>query len=184
MRALLTGAVTVLGASTLLGLLAPAEAQSRVIKLNGFDEVPVVITNATGDLHIKVAADEQSIEYTLSYTGIETGDVTQAHIHLGQRHVNIGAGGQSNIVLFLCTNIGGAPVVPPPNETPGCPTGPDGTVKGTLIPANVIPRPAQGVGTDDLAAVIQAIRTGVAYANVHTIGAPSGEIRKNFSGSH
>ena len=181
MRALLTGAVSLLGASTLLGVLGdPAEAQSRVIKLNGFDEVPVVITNATGDLHIKVAADEQSIEYTLSYTGIETGDVTQAHIHLGQKHTATAG----NIVVFLCTNIGGAPVVPPPNETPACPIGPDGTVKGTLIPANVIPRPAQGVGTDDLAAVIQAIRKGVAYANVHTTGAPSGEIRKNFSGSH
>jgi hypothetical protein len=89
-----------------------------------------------------------------------------------------------NIVLFLCTNIGGAPLSPPANPTPACPVGPDGEVSGTLIPANVIARTAQGVGTDDLAAVIEAIRTGVAYVNVHTTDSPSGEIRGQFKGNH
>jgi hypothetical protein len=179
MKVLQAGAVALVGASVLLGLLgAPAEAETRIIKLNGFDEVPVVITGATGELRVKIRRDEQSIEYTLSYQDIEGGDVLQAHIHLGQEHTT------GQIVLFLCTNIGGAPVSPPANPTPACPIGPDGSVSGTLIPANVIPRPAQGVGTDDLDAVIEAIRKGVAYANVHTTVSPAGEIRTNFRGKH
>jgi hypothetical protein len=174
-----TGAVALVSASMSLGLFGPrAEAETRIIRLNGLDEVPVVITGATGKLHVEIPHDEQSIEYTLSYQGIEGGDVLQAHIHLGQKHTT------GQIVVFLCTNIGGAPVVPPPNDTPLCPVGPDGTVSGTLIPANVIARTAQGVDVDDLAAVIEAIRKGVAYANVHTTASPSGEIRTNFPGRH
>ena len=55
---------------------------------------------------------------------------------------------------------------------------------GTLDASNVIARPAQGVGTGDLAAVIEAIRKGVAYGNVHTTVSPMGEIRANFLGKH
>jgi hypothetical protein len=163
----------------LLGLLgAPAEAETRIIKLNGLDEVPVVITTGSGELRVTIPIDEQSIAYTLSYKNLQGGDVLQAHIHLGQKHTT------GQIVVYLCTNIGGAPVVPPPNDTPACPVGPDGTVSGTLIPANVIARTAQGVEANDLPAVIEAIRKGVAYGNVHTTVSPSGEIRQNFPGKH
>ena len=178
MRVLRTGMVALAGASMALGLFGAVAADEPKTKLNGFDEVPVVITDATGRLHLEIAKDESSIAYTLSYQDIEGGDVLQAHIHLGQRHTT------GNIVVFLCTNIGGAPASPPANPTPACPTGPDGSVSGTLIAANVIPRPAQGVGTGDLAAVIEAIRKGVAYANVHTTVSPSGEIRGQFKGKH
>ena len=181
MRVLRMSAVAVFGAGLLLGVLGSrAQAENEPVKLSGFDEVPVVITGATGELSLKIAHDEQSIDYTLSYDNIEGGDVLQAHIHLGQKHTATAG----NIVVFLCTNVGGAPVVPPPNDTPACPVGPDGTVSGTLIPANVIPRTAQGVGTNDLAAVIEAIKKGVAYGNVHTTVSPSGEIRGNFHGQH
>lgn len=181
MRVLRTGAVAFFSAGMSLGLLsAQAGAETKTIKLNGFDEVPVVITGATGELRVKIAKDEQSIDYTLSYEAIEGGDVLQAHIHLGQEHTATAG----NIVVFLCTNVGGAPVVAPPNATPACPAGPDGEVSGTLIPANVIPRPAQGVGANDLVSVIEAIRQGVAYGNVHTTVSPSGEIRANFHGKH
>jgi hypothetical protein len=179
MKVLRKGAVAFFSAGMLLGLLsARAEAETRTIKLNGFDEVPVVITGGSGELRVTIPKDEQSIAYTLSYENLEGGDVLQAHIHLGQKHTT------GSIVVYLCTNIGGAPVVPPPNDTPACPVGPDGTVSGTLIPANVIPRLSQGVGVDDLASVIEAIRSGVAYGNVHTTASPSGEIRKNFHGKH
>ena len=173
--------VALLGASACLGLMstsAAVAADTRTINLSGFKEVPVVITGATGKLQVKIATDRQSIDYSLRWEGIEGGNVLQAHIHLGQRHTAT----TGNIVLFLCTNIGGAPVVPPPNDTPACPVGPDGEVKGTLIPANVVPRPAQGVGSNDLAAVIEAILKGVAYGNVHTEVSPSGEIRGQFFG--
>jgi CHRD domain len=181
MRVLRAGGMALVSVGMFVGLLGgSALAETRIIKLSGLDEVPVVITGATGELRLKIPRDELSIEYTLSYEGIEGGPVLQAHIHLGQEHTATA----SNIVVFLCTNIGGAPVSPPANPTPECPAGPDGEVTGTLIPANVIPRPAQGVGTDDLAAVIEAIRKGVAYGNVHSTGSPSGEIRANFHGSH
>ena len=184
MRVLRTSAVALVGIWMVLGLLgARAEAENRSIKLSAFDEVPVVISNATGTLRVKISADEQTIEYTVSYSGIEGGKVLQSHIHLGQRHVNIGAGGQSNIVVFLCTNLGNAPVSIT-HPTPACPDGPDGEVKGTLDASNVIERAAQGVGAGDLAAVIVAIRNGVAYGNVHTEVSPSGEIRGNFHGNH
>ena len=179
MRVLRTGAVVLVSAGMFVGLLGPgAEAETRIINLNGLDEVPVVITGATGELRVKIPLDEQTIEYILKYEGIEGGDVLQAHIHLGQKHTT------GQIVLYLCTNVGGAPLSPPANPTPPCPVGPDGAVSGTLIPANVIARTAQGVGTDDLPAVIEAIRKGVAYANVHTTVSPSGEIRTNFLGKH
>lgn len=179
MRVLRGSMVALAGASMVLGLLGPAVAgDTKAIKLNGFDEVPVVITNATGLLRVEIPNDESSISYTLTYEGIEGGDVLQGHIHLGQTHTT------GQIVVFLCTNVGGAPVSPPANPTPACPVGPDGSVSGTLIAANVIPRPAQGVGVDDLAAVIEAIRAGVAYGNVHTTASPSGEVRGQFRGKH
>ena len=65
--------------------------------------MPVVITGATGELRVRIPRDEQTIEYTLSYENIEGGDVLQAHIHLGQKHTT------GMIVVFLCTNVGGAP---------------------------------------------------------------------------
>jgi len=181
MRVFRTGAVALFSASMVLGLLcAGVEAETRIIKLSGLDEVPVVITEGSGELRVTIPRDEQSIDYILSYKDLQGGDVLQAHIHLGQRHTAT----QGNIVLFLCTNVGGAPVSPPANATPPCPVGPDGSVSGTLIAANVIARPAQGVEANDLAAVIEAIRKGVAYGNVHTTVSPSGEIRQNFPGKH
>jgi hypothetical protein len=173
--------LALVGVGMVLGLLGGrAQAETRIIKLSGLDEVPVVITGAAGELRVSISNDEQTIEYTLSYAGLEGGDVLQAHIHLGQEHTATAG----NIVLFLCTNVGGAPPSPPANETPACPVGPDGEVTGTLIPANVILIPAQGVDTDDLAAIIEAIRRGVAYVNIHTTDSPAGEIRANFRGRH
>lgn len=182
MRVFLTGAVSLFSASLVLGLLgAPAEAQIRTIRLSGYDEVPVVITNATGDLQVRLpnAKDPQVIEYTLSYKDIQGGDVQQAHIHLGQTHVATA----NNIVVFLCTNLGNAPVSMT-FPTPACPVGPGGSVEGKLDASNVIDRTSQGVGPGDLAAVIDAIKKGVAYGNVHTEVSPSGEIRANFPGKH
>ena len=54
------------------------------------------------------------IEYRLSYSDLE-GDVLQAHIHLGQEHVNGG------ISAFLCSNLLEPPAGPPPPGTPPCP---------------------------------------------------------------
>ena len=136
-------------------------------RLNGFHEVPSVSTVASGDLKATIARDEQSIEYELTYSGLQ-GTVQQAHIHVAQRSVN------GSIVIWLC----GTAAFPGPAGTPTCPQ--SGTVgPRTVIAADVV---AGGTASQQLAAgelneVIRAIRAGVAYANVHTILSPGGEIR-------
>jgi hypothetical protein len=52
-------------------------------------------------------------------------------------------------------------------------------VSGTIQAANVIAgaTASQQLAVGDLAAVVAAIRAGVAYANVHTTLSPGGEIR-------
>jgi hypothetical protein len=147
----------------------PAAGENRQIRLSGLDEVPVVITDGDGTLRVSIRED--SIQYVLRYENID-GIVTQAHIHLGQRHTT-GA-----IVVFLCTNLGNAPA-----PTEPCPPAP-ATVTGTITPDDVITLNAQGVGPGDLAAVIRAIREGVAYVNIHTDVSPSGSIRGQFFGRH
>ena len=64
-------------------------------RLKGFQEVPSVSTVATGELHARINPGDTSIDYTLTYSGLQ-GNVTQAHIHVGQRGVNGG------IVLWFC----------------------------------------------------------------------------------
>jgi CHRD domain len=139
--------------------------------LSGYNETPQTLNSpATGQFLAKISKDETSIDYTLTYSGFPATDtVTQAHIHFGRP--SLGGG----VVLFLCTNgtpPAGVPVPPP------CPlTG--GTVTGTLTAANVIAVAAQGIDADGagFAEMIKAMRNGAAYANVHTVGHPSGEIR-------
>ncbi len=74
-----------------------------------------VSTGARGKFEAELEGDV--IDYELSYKGLE-GDVTQAHIHFGQRHT---VGG---IVVWLCQTAG----VPAPSApidvsavTPLCP---------------------------------------------------------------
>jgi len=105
------------------------------------------------------------IEVDLSYSDLDTA-IQQAHIHFGQKAVNGG------IVLFLCSNIGG------PAGTPACPLPPaPGVVTRTLTSADVIGPAGQGIAAGELLEVIDAIRAGAAYCDVHTTTFPGGEIR-------
>ena len=63
--------------------------------LKGYEEVPAVSTLASGEFRARI--NDSRIEYKLTYRGLE-GDVTQAHIHLGQERVN------GMISAFLCSN--------------------------------------------------------------------------------
>jgi hypothetical protein len=113
----------------------------------------------------RAGADETTITFRLRYQDLQ-GEVTQAHIHLGQEDVN-GA-----IVLFLCSNL-----PDPPPDTPPCPGPHDGQVTGTLTAADVLDQPAQLIAAGELGEVINALRRGKAYVNVHSTLAPGGEIR-------
>jgi len=131
------------------------------------EEVPALITTASGRFHAVLDERNQTIEYRLSYEGLE-GDVLQAHLHLGQRGVNGG------IMLWLCSNLASPPT--PPN-TPACPGPRDGTVSGTLTPAQVVGPTGQNVLATEFAKAVEALREGVVYANVHSTKFQPGEIR-------
>lgn len=82
-------------------------------------------------------------------------------MHFGQRGV---AGGVS---FFFCGGGG----------KPACPATTSGTVTGTVVAADVVGPAAQGIQPGDLAAILQMIRAGLGYANMHTPNHPAGEIR-------
>jgi hypothetical protein len=134
-------------------------------RLVGYEEVPSSLsTPGRGRFRAVIDEDAQTITYRLTYGGLEA-DVTQAHIHFGQKHT---AGG---ISVFLCANVG-----TPPAGTPACPAQ-GGEVTGTLTPDSVLGPAAQGIAAGEFAELIAAIRTGNAYANVHSTKYPAGEIR-------
>src|SRR5882724_5400135 len=61
---------------------------------------------------------------------------------------------------------------------PACPDATSGTVSGTVTVANVVGPNSQGITPGaDFAKVVQAMRTGAAYVNVHSTRSPGGEIR-------
>jgi hypothetical protein len=108
------------------------------------------------------------IQYELSYEGL-VAPVTQAHIHFGQRHT---VGG---IIVWLCQTAGTQAPEAVRSLTPPCPS--DGTVTGTITPAQVLAQDAQGFAAGDFDELVRAIRNRAAYANVHSEKFPAGEIR-------
>jgi hypothetical protein len=133
--------------------------------LIGYEETPSVSTLAKGRFRAEIDRDGDSIDYRLTYQGIEGGTAFAAHIHLGQRHT---AGGVS---AFLC---GGG-------DKPPCPaTG--GTVEGTIDAADVVGPAGQGIAAGQLDELVRAIRAGATYVNVHSTTFPGGEIRGQVKG--
>lgn len=149
--------------------------------LSGYQETPLTLNSAgSGEFAAKVSKDGTSIAYRLTYRDLGTA-VTQAHIHFGR------PGLTGMIVLFLCTNLTPPAVVPTPQTCPASPASPaSATVTGSLIAADVIARPDQGIegGAAGFAEIVKALRAGAAYANVHTTLRPSGEIRGGLGTIH
>lgn len=149
--------------------------------LDGYQEAPSTLStpgNGRFDLHID--EDRGEVDWQLSYGQLES-PVQQAHIHLGARAI---AGG---ISVFLCTNLGNAPASPPAGPTQACPqpVGADPvTISGTFTARDVIGPTGQGIAPGEFAELLSAIRAGATYANVHTTGRPSGEIRAQLRRGH
>jgi hypothetical protein len=91
--------------------------------------------------------------------------VTQAHIHFGAKSTNGG------IMIWLC----GTATNPGPAGTPACPA--SGEVSRTVTAADVVGPAGQGISAGEFAEGLRSIRSGVAYANVHSTMFPGGEIR-------
>jgi hypothetical protein len=80
--------------------------------------------------------------------------------------------------VFLCSNLPS-----PPTGTATCPE--SGEVTGTIMKAQVIGPAAQGISAEEYDELLDAIRAGVAYVNVHTADFPGGEIRGQLeNGKH
>jgi CHRD domain len=133
-------------------------------KLTGEEEVPVVLTGAEGKFKATISSDR--VDYELRYEDLE-GTITQAHIHIGQRLANGG------IAVWLC----GTATNPGPAGTPVCPASP-GTVTDSFTAADVVGTAGtQGIAAGEFDELVDAIRDGFTYANVHSSLSPGGEMR-------
>lgn len=183
MRRSILSLLTLMAISTVPLVQADDAHRNRAFRirthLSGYNEVhlvqgpPVAIrgavsTAASGRFVAHIDPANNIIRYELSYKKLE-GAVTQAHIHFGQRHT---VGG---IVVWLCQTAGTPAPASVAALTPSCPA--EGTVTGTIVPAQVLAQTGQGIEAGAFAELVQAIEAGAAYANVHTSLFTPGEIR-------
>jgi len=145
--------------------------------LRGFEENPSISTTGHGHVDIRINDEEKTIDFELSYEDLEgvgttpfvtNGVVRFSHIHVSAPGVNGG------VAVFFCGG-GGKPAA--------CPT-PSGTVTGTIAASEIVgpgtPPGDQGINPGEetaFAELVRAIRSGFAYANLHTTRWGSGEIR-------
>ena len=155
----------------MVGLLATATVakadQIRAL-LTGYEETPAAVsTTGRGLFLATIDPDGDAIRYSLTFNALQA-PVTQSHIHVGQLSIT------GSIVIFLCQTSTNPD---PTGLAPQCPQ--QGTVTGTVTAGNVIAGsiPTQQLSAGDFAAVVTAIRAGAAYANIHSVLSPGGEIR-------
>jgi len=145
----------------LVSLPAPAAAQQFTFAatLKGYNENPSLFSTGSGEFRLTISEDETSFDFELMFTGLET-TATASHMHLGERWQN------GPVMIFFCGG-GGRPACQPGKLITGTVTASD--VGGGAA--------AQGIGAEELGKVIDAIRNGATYANVHTTARSGGEIR-------
>ncbi|HEX7090121.1 MAG TPA: CHRD domain-containing protein [Longimicrobiales bacterium] len=125
--------------------------------MTGAEETPPRPSRAQGQLVLRLDAGGTALTYKLIVANIV--DVMQAHIHLAP------PGSPGPVIAWLY------PSGPPAQLIPGRSNGV--LAEGTITDAQVVgPLAGQGV-----AGLLAAIRAGNAYANVHTVQFPPGEIR-------
>ena len=99
-----------------------------------------------------------------------TGNVTQAHIHLGaagrqRRHLGVPV--RSNPPVGQRRRPARRPL----------PADRGARSRGTITPAQVDRPGDQGIAAGEFDELVRAMRAGVTYANIHTTAHPGGEIR-------
>ena len=150
--------VLLVGAALLVaGDLRAGEKKNFAAHLNGGNQVPAPVdTQAQGQAIFKLRADGAELHYKLIVANLE--DVFMAHIHLGAADEN----GPVAVWLY--------PAGPPPEPIPGRF---DGVLaEGVITDADIVSM--MPMTLDDL---VDVIRAGGAYVNVHTAAYPPGEIR-------
>lgn len=127
--------------------------------LSGDQEVPAVETNATGQAIFQLSKDGMTLSYKLIVANIN--DVRMAHIHLAPAGVNGG------VVVWLY------PASAPPVLIPGKSNGI--LAQGEITEADVTG--ALAAEDEPFEALLEAIKAGNTYVNVHTVAYGGGEIR-------
>lgn len=125
--------------------------------MSGKEEVPVRDTEAQGQTNFQVSPDGESISYKLIVANIE--NVLQSHIHVAP------AGSNGGIVVWLY------PSAPPAQLIPGRSDGvlAEGVITESSLVGSLAGQP--------LSALLDAMRAGNTYVNVHTSQFPPGEVR-------
>jgi len=166
----LTAIVVLVGASVAAAL---NDSRLRRIKefLNGHKEVPVISTTGKGIFTASINGEGTEIAYRLKYEDLES-PVTQAHIHVGPPQ-NTGG-----ISVWLCSNLPNPPSATPPG-TQACP--PDGgEIEGVITAVDVVGPTAQGYDPGEFEQLLDAMRAGLTYVNIHSVRFGAGEIRSQI----
>ncbi len=153
-----------------------AGSQNFTAHLKGRNEVPSVQTPAQGQAILRLSRDGNELSYKLIVANID--NVFMAHIHRAP------TGSNGPVVAWLYPE-GGPPPVPIPGPTNGV------LAEGTITAADLM-GPLAG---QPLSSLIEEIRSGNAYVNVHTSDFvnppntgpgdfPAGEIRGQIQATH
>lgn len=146
-----------------LALGAANAATNFTVTFSGDQEVPAVVSTATGSGTLSLNDAENRLSILLSFTGIDldgtqtadtADDLTGLHIHLG-------AAGTNGSVVFGI----------PANDTSG-----DTLISAEFGSVASVWDEAEGNGTT-LTDQLANLKAGNLYLNVHTTANPSGEIR-------
>ena len=161
--------VLIVGASVLdaVMMLAQGGPSQFHANLKSTNEIPAVSSTATATFTGTLQNNGTELAYEFDYSGL-SGAPTQAHIHFGQNFAN-GA-----IVYWIC----GSSTNPPQGGTVTiCPQTKDGKVTGIMRPVNILAAGTQGISAGDFTKILDAIREGNSYVNIHTAQSPGGEAR-------
>ncbi len=131
--------------------------------LSGDQEVPAVETDATGQAIFNLSKDGMTLSYKLIVANIE--NVRMAHIHLAA------AGSIGGVVVWLYPS-GAPPVLI------------EGITNGILAQGEITADNLTGsLAGQTLKDLIENMKSGNAYVNVHTVAFGGGEIRGQISGN-
>src|SRR6266850_2710607 len=142
-------------------------------RLSTFNEVPPKANGANGTFRAQLSEDGTTLSWTFTWSGL-SGPPLFAHIHFGLKGANY------PVMTFFCGGPKGNPDIP---QKPDCPQTTSGSISGTTTAADIFALNTPGATTDqgldehDFAGFLRALRAGSAYANMHTVRFPVGEIR-------
>ncbi|MBI4303669.1 MAG: CHRD domain-containing protein [Chloroflexi bacterium] len=138
------------------------EKRNFTAHLSGREEVPPVTTKGQGEAIFHLSDNGTELSFKLNIANTE--NITQAHIHMGA------VGQNGTVVAWLY------PAAPPAITIPGRF---DGTLTTGVITSAKLVGPLAG---QPLSALIDKMRAGETYVNVHTEKNPGGELRGQIAG--